>query len=87
MRDCANCARAAPKLDIVSQAQGGTPFFAGSGGAYHPTQYYSTPRYSNVPDRAAFACDWPYAARRYNGSGVNSYHYQTKILLNLAGLA
>jgi hypothetical protein len=21
--------------------------------------------------------------RRYNGSGTNSYHYQTKILLNL----
>jgi len=28
-------------------------------------------------------CDWPYAVRRYNGSGLNSYHYQAKILLNV----
>jgi hypothetical protein len=46
-------------------------------------QYYPTADYSGVPDRAEFLCDWPYAVRRYNGSGVDSYHYQTHVLLNL----
>jgi hypothetical protein len=36
-----------------------------------------------VPDRKQFGCDWPYAARRYNGSGVNSYHYQAQVLLRI----
>jgi hypothetical protein len=38
---------------------------------------------TGVPDRAAFPCDWPYAARRYNGSGPLSYNYQSRILRNL----
>jgi len=37
----------------------------------------------SVPNRAAFPCDWPYAARRYNGSGPLSYNYQSRILRNL----
>jgi hypothetical protein len=36
-----------------------------------------------VPDRAALGCDWPYAVRRYNGSGVDSYHYQFQVLERL----
>jgi hypothetical protein len=36
-----------------------------------------------VPDRAKLGCDWPYAVRRYNGSGVNSYHYQYQVLQRL----
>lgn len=36
-----------------------------------------------MPDRAAFGCDWPYAVRRYNGSGINSYHYQAQVLRRL----
>ena len=36
--------------------------------------------YDAVPVRAKIGCDWPYAVRRYNGSGVNSYHYQTRIM-------
>jgi hypothetical protein len=36
-----------------------------------------------VPDRADFQCDWPYAVRRYNGGGPNSFNYQAIILLNL----
>lgn len=80
MSDCANCARAVRKLTIAA----GTPFYAGASGSYAVTQYYSTLPYQNVPDRAEFLCDWPYAVRRYNGSGVNSFHYQTRVLLNLA---
>jgi len=33
--------------------------------------------------RAAVGCGWPYGVRRYNGSGVNSYWYQAKILLKV----
>ncbi|MDT8999577.1 peptidoglycan-binding domain-containing protein [Paucibacter sp. APW11] len=83
MRDCANCARAVRTLTLGV----GTPFFAGASGSYQTTQYYSTLPYLNVPDRAEFLCDWPYAVRRYNGSGVNSFHYQTRVLLNLAAQA
>ena len=30
--------------------------------------------------RRNFECDWPYAVRRYNGSGPNSYSYQALVL-------
>jgi hypothetical protein len=79
MSDCSNCAHAVRKVEIVR----GTPVYQGSAISYQPTQYYPSAIYTNVPDRAEFLCDWPYAVRRYNGDGVNSYHYQTKILLNL----
>jgi peptidoglycan hydrolase-like protein with peptidoglycan-binding domain len=79
MSDCENCARAARKVQIAP----GTPAFEGSRTLYEPTQYYSSATYDGIPDRADFLCDWPYAARRYNGSGVNSFHYQVRILRNL----
>ncbi len=77
--DCRNCAFAAQKIDIVR----GTPAYTGASISYQPDQYYASASYSEVPDRADFPCDWPYAARRYNGSGNDSFHYQTRILLNL----
>ena len=61
----------------------GTPDYAGANFGYQPDQYYPTAVYHGVPNRADFLCDWPYAARRYNGSGNDSFHYQTRILLNL----
>lgn len=79
MADCWTCATQARKLDISS----GTPVYAGASLTYQSTQYYPSASYTGVPDRAEFLCDWPYAVRRYNGSGINSYHYQTRILLNL----
>ena len=72
MRDCQACASAARKIDI----RRGTPAYAGASTSYQPDQYYPSAVYSGVPDRADFLCDWPYAARRYNGSGNNSFHYQ-----------
>jgi hypothetical protein len=33
-----------------------------------------------VPNRARVGCDWPYAVRRYNGSGPQSYQYQARVL-------
>jgi peptidoglycan hydrolase-like protein with peptidoglycan-binding domain len=77
--DCKACAQAAPKLNIVA----GTPFYPGASGTYQPTQYYQSASHPGTPNRAAFACDWPYAVRRYNGAGVNSYHYQCIVLHNL----
>jgi hypothetical protein len=80
LKDCRNCARAAPRLHITE----GTPLYAGSPDAWQPTRYYPSVNYVDVPARAAFECDWPYAVRRYNGSGVNSYHYQARVLLHVA---
>jgi hypothetical protein len=77
--DCRACAKAARKRTIAA----GTPVYTGASLSYQVTQYYPSTDYKAVPDRADFGCDWPYAARRYNGGGVNSYHYQTHILLNL----
>lgn len=79
MRDCKTCAKAAGQRDITR----GTPVYAGASLSYQPTQYYPSADYSGIPVRADFLCDWPYAARRYNGAGVNSYHYQARILRNL----
>ena len=79
LADCRNCALAARKVNIVP----GMPCCEGSASSYHVDQYYATATYHGVPDRADFACDWPYAVRRYNGAGQDSYHYQTRVLLNL----
>lgn len=83
MRDCRRCAEAAGKRNIAA----GMPVYAGASTTYQPTQYYASASYSGVPVRADFLCDWPYAMRRYNGSGVNSYHYQARVLLNLLSKA
>lgn len=80
MRDCRQCALAAGAQDIQP---GVTPIYAGADQTYQPTQYYPTASYQSVPIRKNIGCDWPYAARRYNGSGMNSYHYQVRILRNL----
>ncbi|MCH8204268.1 MAG: hypothetical protein IID09_03845, partial [Candidatus Hydrogenedentes bacterium] len=76
-RDCQQCMRDAGQQDIII---GTTKWYAGSAHTYQTTQYYKKTTYKNVSIRANIPCDWPYAARRYNGSGQNSYHYQTKIL-------
>jgi hypothetical protein len=39
--------------------------------------------YEGVPLRKNIGCDWPYAVRRYNGDGANSYHYQAQVLLRV----
>jgi peptidoglycan hydrolase-like protein with peptidoglycan-binding domain len=80
--DCQACAAKARKVDIKP----GDPVFEGSKLAWAPTQYYASASYVGVPDRADFPCDWPYAVRRYNGSGINSYHYQARVLTNVLHL-
>ena len=81
LNDCANCARAARKVRI----EPGMPVYVGARLCYEPDQYYASASASldGVPDRADFLCDWPYAVRRYNGSGVNSFQYQARVLRNL----
>lgn len=79
LRDCANCARKAGLRDIKA----GEPVFEGAKLVFQPTEYYKAAEHPGTPVRAAFPCDWPYAVRRYNGSGVNSYHYQAIVLGNL----
>jgi peptidoglycan hydrolase-like protein with peptidoglycan-binding domain len=67
MRDCRGCLAAAGATDI----------------ALPPTQYHPASVYRGVPIRQNAGCDWPYAVRRYNGSGRNSYHYQAQVLLRV----
>jgi len=81
MTDCRACAAAAGSRSI----RPGLPVFPGSGTPWAPTQYYASASYDGVPVREKIGCDWPYAVRRYNGGGINSYHYQVKVLKNLAG--
>ena len=82
LTDCRACARRATKVNICA----GDAVYEGAALKMKPTQYYPSATYTGVPDRADFPCDWPYAVRRYNGAGVNSYHYQARILLNLVNL-
>jgi peptidoglycan hydrolase-like protein with peptidoglycan-binding domain len=80
--DCRQCAVDAGSRDINE----GDPYYAGAKETMQPTQYYASAEYPNIPKRESFGCDWPYAIRRYNGSGVNSYHYQARILRNVRDL-
>ena len=78
MLDCVRCA-AESRLNIGVT----TPLHPKTTDTLQPTQYHPETSYTNVPDRAKLGCDWPYAVRRYNGSGVNSYHYQFEVLQRL----
>jgi len=60
-----------------------TPLYPRSMDTLHPTEYHPDTSYKKIPDRAKMGCDWPYAVRRYNGSGVNSFHYQYEVLRRL----
>jgi hypothetical protein len=82
MKDCKTCALAAGSQPIVP---GTTPFYDGSSSAYKTTQYYNPVPVKTMPVRKNLGCDWPYAVRRYNGSGVNSYWYQALVLNHLLG--
>jgi peptidoglycan hydrolase-like protein with peptidoglycan-binding domain len=78
-RDCHTCVGEAPALTLTT----GSPCFIGSTLAFTPTRYHPETSYKDVPDRARLGCDWPYAVRRYNGGGVDSYHYQVQVLKRL----
>jgi len=82
MKDCKTCALAAGTQAIVA---GVTPFYEGSSKVYQTTQYYNPAPFKSIPLRKNLGCDWPYAVRRYNGSGVNSYWYQGMVLNHLVG--
>jgi hypothetical protein len=82
LRDCRACARRARHLEIAR----GTPLYQGASQSYQPDGYYPSADYGSVPDRADMGCDWPYAIRRYNGGGLDSFHYQTRVLRNLERL-
>lgn len=83
MKVCKQCMIDAGQTDIIDDV---TPFYEGCNHVFEPTQYYPTANYQSVPIRKNLKCDWAYAARRYNGSGVNSYHYQTITLKNVLDL-
>ena len=82
LTDCKTCAMKVGKQDIVAEE---TPYYEGSKNTFKKTQYHPG-SYKGVPIRKNFPCDWPYAMRRYNGSGVNSYNYQARVLKHLASI-
>ena len=84
LRDCVRCLQAAGTRAIIMET---TRLHARTDAVFVQTQGYSeVEAYENVPKREEIGCDWPYAMRRYNGSGVKSYHYQTLVLLFLSKL-
>jgi peptidoglycan hydrolase-like protein with peptidoglycan-binding domain len=78
-RDCRQCALTAPRRRIGPD----TPLYPGASETLQPTKYHPEKQYDDAPDWTKFECDWPYAVRRYNGSGMNSYHYQAQVLRRL----
>jgi hypothetical protein len=78
MTDCARCV-----VEHLVDIAPGSRLNRATTDTLHPTQYHPETQYARVPDRAKLGCDWPYAVRRYNGSGVNSYHYQYQVLQRL----
>ncbi len=80
MTACRGCLASAGTVTIKA---GLTRLYAGAARVYEPTQYHAETEYPGVPIRAAIDCDWPYAVRRYNGGGMDSYHYQTQVLLRV----
>lgn len=83
MTDCKQCMLDAGQQKIK---EGITPIYQGSSFKFVPTDYYGSGSYDSVPVRKNVSCDWPYAVRRYNGAGINSYHYQTVVLRNILNL-
>lgn len=83
MRDCQRCMVSAGQINIQ---QGVSRLYQGSRHTFEPTEYYKSGSYTAVPLRKNIGCDWPYAIRRYNGAGINSYHYQTIVLKNVLKL-
>lgn len=79
MKDCAQCLSNATLTNITA---GVTAVYEGNSLDYGETQYHQG-SYNNVPVRKNIPCDWPYAVRRYNGGGVNSYDYQAEVLLRV----
>jgi hypothetical protein len=79
LTDCRACAMGAGKRDLTPS----TPVYDGATETYGQAPHYQPTTYQGVPNRADFLCDWPYAVRRYNGSGPDSYNYQARVLLNL----
>jgi peptidoglycan hydrolase-like protein with peptidoglycan-binding domain len=82
LRDCRNCVAAAGVRSISP----GLPLYPGSASTWKATPVYPAASYTGVPMRERIGCDWPYAMRRYNGGGINSFHYQARVLKHLAAL-
>lgn len=80
LSDCKACAAKAGTVDVTP----GHPVYPGASLAWADTPAQSCDALQAAPDRTGFQCDWPYAVRRYNGGGIESYHYQLRVLLNLA---
>lgn len=82
LTDCRQCAKDAGTRDVVENV---TPTYPNSPAVY-TRGIYPSANYPNLPKRESFGCDWPYAVRRYNGAGPNSYNYQARVIRNVRDL-
>ena len=80
MKDCKQCMQDAGQQDIRN---GIIRLYTGSKNRYIPARYYKKADYESLPIRRNIECGWPYTARRYNGAGINYYHYQVRVLKNV----
>ena len=80
LTDCQQCMIDAGETDIIA---GTTCWHVDTSRLYETTKYHKNTRLDGVPVRRNIGCDWPYALRRYNGGGVNSYWYQSEVLLRI----
>jgi hypothetical protein len=72
--------------DVYTPSEWVTMLKKAGGWAPLPFPYSKYRPGSIIKARKNVPCDWPYAARRYNGPGINSYHYQTIVLRNILTL-
>ncbi len=79
MKDCKNCVFSLNKRTYVE----GDRLAKGSGWKFRKTKYHRRDVYKSMPDFKEFPCDYLFAIRRYNGGGINSFHYLMQVLEHL----
>jgi len=79
MIDCKNCVEGLKRRDYPL----GVRLAKGSSWKLRKTRYHKRDGYKNMPDFKEFPCDYLFAIRRYNGGGINSFHYLMQVLEHL----
>lgn len=80
MKDCKNCVWSGKLKDYK---EGKSLIDVPGKWVLKPSIYHRNKDYLGYPDYEDFPCDYVYAIRRYNGSGVNSFHYLMRVLDHL----
>lgn len=82
MKDCKACLKECPSKDYLM----GDSLLGNGRWIIKPTHYHRIQDYEGFPDFHHFPCDYVFTIRRYNGSGINSFHYLMRVLAHLLEL-